>query len=243
MISRQRTEIVDSILKNMKFIEGGSFLMGSPSGGDMEEYPVHNVLLDPFYIGKFEVTQNEWFGIMNSTPWKGIKYVAEGDKYPAVQINYYEAKAFIEKISKLTKKNFRLPSEAEWEYSCRAGTKTIYYHGSMKINLRKYAWFYENAFKENIMHAMEVGLKKPNNWGLYDMLGNVYEWCSDWFSNSYYNRSPVNNPNGPKYGSHRVTRGGDWARTNHFIRSAARRCYSPHFRDASIGFRLAMNPD
>lgn len=215
--------------------------MGS-SSGDIEESPVHNVLLDPFYIGKYEVTQREWKFVMGTTPWKGVKYVVEGDRFPAVVINYYEAKGFIEKISKITGRKIRFPTEAEWEYSCRAGTRTTFFHGSMKINLGKYAWYYENAFKEKVMHPMEVGLKKPNNWELYDMLGNVYEWCSDWFSNTYYNRSPVINPRGPKYGSHRVARGGDWARTDHFIRSSARRCYSPHFRDASIGFRLAMDP-
>ncbi|MCK5222334.1 MAG: formylglycine-generating enzyme family protein [Candidatus Aminicenantes bacterium] len=236
-----RSDIIGPLVKNMHLIEGGSFLMGA-SSGESEESPVHNVLLDPFYIGKYEVTQKEWKSIMGTAPWKGVRYVIEGDDFPAVQVNYYEARGFSEKISIITGRNFRLPTEAEWEYCCRAGTKTTYYHGSLKRNLGKYAWFYENAFKETIMHPLEVGLKESNKWGLYDMLGNVYEWCSDWFSNTYYNRSPVNNPKGPKYGSHRVARGGDWARTDHFIRSAARRCYSPHFRDASIGFRLAMDP-
>ena len=237
----QKSEICDAILDNMKFIEGGSFLMGSDSG-DSEEYPVHNVLLDPFHIGAYVVSQYEWKSVMGTAPWNGVRSVAEGNAYPAVEINYYEAKLFIEKISRITDRKFRLPTEAEWEYACRAGSHTKYYFGSMKSSLGKYAWFYENAFRQNIMHPMERGLKKPNSWGLYDMLGNVYEWCSDWFSNTYYNRSPVNNPKGPKYGSHRVSRGGDWARTDHFIRCAARRCYSPHFRDASIGFRLVMDP-
>ncbi len=233
-------EVADKICGNMVLIPSGSFLMGSNSGED-DERPLHNVLLDGFYLGKYEVTQKEWYNLMKTKPWLDLKYLMDGNNYPVVNVSWYDAREFIKKLNKLTKKKFRLPMEAEWEYACRAGSTSKFFHGSLKLNLHKYAWYYDNAFKKGEMYAHEVGRKKPNKWGLYDMLGNVYEWCSDWYRRNYYNKSPIFNPKGPKFGKGKVVRGGDWSRTDYFLRISSRRYYSHHTKDSYIGFRLARD--
>jgi formylglycine-generating enzyme required for sulfatase activity len=136
---------------------------------------------------------------------------------------------------------FRLPTEAEWEYACRAGTPETSDYGISKENLTDYAWYYENTFKEKKMSPQQIGRLLPNDWGLYDILGNIYEWCNDWFRRNYYNKSPMYNPPGPRYGKYKVVRGGDWARTDYFLRISSRRYYTPHHKDPFIGFRLAMS--
>lgn len=233
-------EILEQINGSMVLIHPGSFLMGSTSGEDNER-PIHNVLVDGFHLGKYEVTQEEWFEIMGTRPWHNLRFFFEGDQYPVVNVNWYDVQEFIKKLNNATKKKFRLPTEAEWEYACRADSTTKFYHSSFKLNLHKYAWYHDNAFKNGEMYAHQVGQKRPNQWGLYDMLGNVYEWCSDWYRRNYYNKSPINNPKGPRFGKGKVVRGGDWARTDYFLRVSARRYYSPHNRDSYIGFRLACD--
>lgn len=232
--------ILKRICDNMVLIPPGSFLMGSYDGED-DERPVHNVLIDGFYMGKYQVTQAEWYALMGTKPWLSLKYLMDGDNYPVVNVSWYDAWEFIKKLNKLTKKEFRLPSEAEWEYACRAGSKARFFHGVSKLGLKEYAWFYENAFKKGEMYAHQVGNKKPNKWGLCDMLGNVYEWCSDWYKRNYYHRSPIDNPKGPKFGRGKVVRGGDWARTDYFLRVTSRGYYSQHDKDSYIGFRLVGN--
>ena len=235
-----RKDLTQGIIGNMLFIPSGSFLMGS-NNGEMDERPVHNVLIDSFYMGEYEITQKEWYEVMETKPWENLKYAKSGDKYPVVNVSWYDVKDFIEKLNNLTRKNFRLPTEAEWEYACRAGSSSKFFHGSLKYGLSNFAWYYDNAFKKDEMYGHEKGKKAPNKWGLYDMLGNVYEWCSDWYGNDYYNKSPVNNPKGPRYGSHKVIRGGDWSRTDYFLRVSSRRYYSPHSKDSFIGFRIVMD--
>ena len=232
-------KILDQIMMNMVEIPEGSFLMGSMTG-EPEERPIHNVIIDSFLLNKYEVTQGEWFEIMATSPWQELKYSKSDKYYPAVNISWYDIKQFLKKLGKLTSKTFRLPTEAEWEYACRAGTTSKHPYGFLKLNLAKHAWFYENAFKKGEMYPHQVGRKQANKWGLHDMLGNVYEWCSDWFSENYYNKSPISNPAGPRYGSYKIVRGGDWARTDYFLRVSSRRYYSPHFKDSYIGFRLVI---
>ncbi len=225
-----RKETIDQIADNMVLIPPGHFLMGSTYGDDSEQ-PIHNVLIDGFFLCKYEVTQQEWYRIMGTKPWLNLKYFIEGDNYPVVNVSWYDAREFIKRLSRMTKKKYRLPTEAEWEYACRASSTGKFYHGSFRLNLHKYAWYYENAFKNGEMYAHQVGQKKPNKWGLYDMLGNIHEWCSDWYRRNYYNKSPINNPQGPRFGKGKVVRGGDWARTDYFIRVSSRRYYSPHYKD------------
>lgn len=232
-------DLIGHIMERMVAVPGGSFLMGS-NEDEKDEHPVHNVLLDPFYIGKYTVTQYQWSELMETTPWKGLKFVKEGINYPAVNISWYEAKEFLSKLSELSNREFRLPTEAEWEYACRAGTHTKFAHGNLKLNLAHYAWYYENAFKKEEMYPHEVGTRKPNKWGIHDMMGNIYEWCGDWYSKHYYAKSPVLNPPGPMYGTNRIVRGGDWAHTDYFLRASSRNDYSPHHKDNNLGFRIIM---
>jgi formylglycine-generating enzyme required for sulfatase activity len=239
--SRARFEaLCNEILDDMVIIPPGSYLMGSNDGED-DERPIHNVLVDSFCLGGHEVTQRQWFEVMGGKPWLNLQYVKDGDNFPAVQVSWYDVKDFIRVLNRGTGKHFRLPTEAEWEYACRAGSTTKFSHGTMKTNLNHYAWYYDNAFIKENMYAHEVGTRRPNKWKLYDMMGNVYEWCSDWYSRNYYNKSPVQNPQGPMYGSYKVVRGGDWARTDYFLRVASRRYYNPHYKDVNVGFRLAVN--
>jgi sulfatase modifying factor 1 len=231
-------DLVKKIDEDMVIIPSGSFLMGSNDGED-DERPIHNVLIDSFCLGKHEITQKQWVDLMETRPWQKVEYVREGDNFPAVNINWYDVKHFIRKLNHISKEHFRLPTEAEWEYACRAGTTSKFSHGSLKMGLSQYAWYYDNAFKKDEMYAHEVGTRKPNKWGVYDMMGNVYEWCSDWYRRNYYNKSPVHNPPGALYGKCKAVRGGDWARTDYFLRVASRRYYSPHYKDINMGFRLA----
>ncbi|MCP5045896.1 MAG: formylglycine-generating enzyme family protein [bacterium] len=233
-------EFIESVGQDLVPIKGGSFLMGSNDGED-DERPIHNVLVEDFMIGKYEVTQEQWFGVMGTKPWEGLKSVSPGDRRPVVNVDWYDARNFVRQLNKLSGLHYRLPTEAEWEYACRAGSASTFSHGPLKEGLSEYAWFYDNAFIKGDRQAHEVGELKPNKWGLYDMLGNVYEWCSDWYRRNHYNKSRVQNPKGAKYGNSKAVRGGDWARTDYFLRVASRRYYSPHYKDLNVGFRIARN--
>lgn len=233
-------DFINSLNQDMISIPGGSYLMGSNDGED-DERPIHNVLLEPFLLCKYEVSMKQWYDVMGTKPWAGQKYIRDCDECPVVNVDWYEVRDFLRELNRHSAEKFRLPTEAEWEYACRANSTSRFSHGSSRIRLSNYAWFYDNAFKKNNMHAHPVGTRKPNKWGLYDMMGNVYEWCSDWYSRNYYNKSPVQTPQGPAYGSQKVVRGGDWARTDYFLRVASRRYYSPHYKDVNVGFRLAKS--
>lgn len=236
---------IEEILANMVPIPAGSFLMGSHEGED-DERPIHNVLIDRFYLGKYVVTRQEWYTVMETKPWQGLKFVRNGDRCPVVNISWYDAREYIEELNRLNSvsdKKFRLPTEAEWEYACRAGASNAFSYGVLKINLPKYAWYYDNAFKRGEMYAHEVGTRKPNKFGLYDMQGNVYEWCNDWYRRNYYNKSPISNPKGSLYSEYKSVRGGHWAHTDYFLRIACRGHYSPHHKDCYIGFRLVIDAD
>jgi formylglycine-generating enzyme required for sulfatase activity len=240
---RELTEaFIKEIIDNMVEIPAGSFLMGSNEGED-DERPIHNVLIDRFYMNKYVVTQKEWVEVIGTKPWETLKYVKIADLCPVVNVSWYDTINFIRELNGITGKAFRLPTEAEWEYACRSGSASRFAHGVIKLNLSGYAWYYNNAFKRGEMYAHEVGTRKPNKWGLFDMQGNVYEWCSDWYRRNYYNKSPINNPTGPRYGDYKVVRGGDWARTDYFLRIASRRQYSPHYKDSYVGFRLVMDAE
>ena len=234
--------LIHEILDEMILIPGGSFLMGA-TDGEEDERPIHNVLVNSFYLSKYEITLKQWKDLMGTEPVheENNRYFKMGNRFPVVNVNWYEAKEFIAKLNDVIGHGFRLPTEAEWEYACRAGSKTKFSHGQLKMGLSQYAWYYDNAFKKGEMYPHEVGTRKPNKFGLYDMMGNVYEWCFDWYGRNYYAESQVQNPQGPVYGSSKVVRGGDWARTDYFLRVTSRRYYSPHYRDVNVGFRLARN--
>jgi len=208
-------------------IKSGKFTMGSPAsetGRDSDETQKSVTIDKDFYMGESEVTQAQWKAVMGTTPWKGEEFVKEGDAYPATFVSWDDAQAFMEKVSKLTGKKVRLPSEAEWEYACRGGTTTAYSFGDSDRNLSDYAWYDKNAKDIGERYAHEVKTKKPNPWGLYDMHGNVWEWCEDRYD-----------------AASRVLRGGSWINYPGLCRSALRLRNTPDNRNISNGFRVVLD--
>jgi formylglycine-generating enzyme required for sulfatase activity len=215
--------------------------MGSPAGEKdrQNDETQHQVTLTKsFYLGRTEVTQGQWKKVMGTVPWKGKGYVQEGDDYPAVYINWDDAVEFCKKLSAMENRVYRLPTEAEWEYACRAGTKTAFSFGDDEAELGKYAWFYGNAWVVDERYAHEVAQKVPNAFGLHDMQGNVWEWCSDWYAE--YPSAPLTDPQGPNIGSSRVLRGGSWDCVPYGVRCAYRNYNAPDYPGFSLGFRLLL---
>ena len=231
----------------MKFvrIEAGKFTMGSPEtekDRSKNEGPQRQVTISsPFYMGVTEVTQSQYKAVMGTQPWEGQRYAKAGADNAASYINWDEATAFCVALSKKTGRTVRLPTEAEWEYACRAGTTTAYGFGDDASRFGDYAWYDGNAYDKDETYAHPVGAKKPNAWGLYDMHGNVYEWCADWYADSYAN-ADARDPKGPATGSARVLRGGSWLSIPQRCRAAYRSWGSPDGRDVLIGFRVVVLP-
>ncbi len=221
----------------MVLVKGGCFQMGGTSGeGYADERPVHEVCVDDFYIGKYEVTQSEWKSIMGTNPSKFKGNV----NCPVENISHDDVRKFTHKLRQRTGKKYRLPTEAEWEYAARSGGKDELWAGtSDPFELEDYAWYEDNS--EERTHP--VGSKKPNGLSLYDMSGNVYEWVWDRYDAKYYERSPKNNPKGALGKEYRLLRGGSWDDTPVFIRAANRFRVGPIYRDSHFGFRLALSVD
>ena len=252
----------NSLAMQFVLIPPGEFLMGSldeeqssarkearthaawTEGWIPAEGPQHRVQISqPFYLGRHEVTQAQWEAAMGNNP-SSFKAPAS----PVENVSWHDVQVFL----KLNAANagglpsagtpleglgieFTLPTEAQWEYACRAGTTTAFWYGDSGSVLDAYAWSYPGA--EDKTHA--VGQLKPNAWGLYDTYGNVWEWCADWYAADYYAQSPRTDPVGPLEGSARVFRGGSWGHPPCFCLSAFRRGLSPDYRYHSLGFRLA----
>ena len=175
---------------------------------------------------------------MGTEPWKGKSLVQEGDDYAATYVSWQNAVAFCQKLSSRDGVEYRLPSEAEWEYSCRGGSESAYSFGADASDLGKYAWCDENAWDIGEKYAHEVGQKLSNRFGLHDMHGNVYEWCGDYDDSEYYSNSAKRDPMGPDGGSNRVYRGGGWNDSFRLCRSAYRYGNSPDRRGYYLGFRV-----
>lgn len=223
------------------YIRPGTFVMGSPSSeyGRVFNEKLHQVTLtNGFYLQTTEVTQGQWYAVMGTRPWAGKKFVQTGDEYPAVYISWVDVQSFISKLNQLEDVDkYCLPTEAQWEYACRAGSKTVYSYGDDANRLGQYAWYNCNERDVDAKYAYRVAQKKPNTWGLYDMHGNVYEWCQDWFGQ--YPADIITDPTGPSIGSHRVRRGGGWGDHARICRSAVRKHSGPKYRNRFIGFRLS----
>jgi len=217
------------------FVKGGCFDMGDTFGdGYSDEKPVHTVCVSDFYMGKYEVTQGQWKAIMGNNP----SYFKNcGDNCPVENVSWYEVQEFIERLNSKSGKKYRLPTEAEWEYAACSGGKREKYAGT-NDNPDDYAWHDSNSGKK----THPVGQKRPNGLGLYDMTGNVWEWCSDWCGEDYYASSPKDNPQGPSSGSYRVLRGGSWFYSPRVIRASNRGIDFPSFRLIYNGFRLLRTP-
>jgi formylglycine-generating enzyme required for sulfatase activity len=235
----------------MMVIPGGSFEMGS-KGASPDETPVHKVSISPFWMDRCEVVQEEFkkYQLPDPSHFKGAKQ-------PLDQINWTDAALYCNERSRaeglkpcydertwacdFAADGYRLPTEAEWEYACRAGSSTQYSFGSGPGSLKDYAWYGENSSAT----TRPVGQKKPNAWGLYDMHGNVAEWCNDHYAENYYQQSPEKDPRGPVEGKERVLRGGAWNSSAESCRSAYRTS-DPSIDDTclandAIGFRCVRN--
>ena len=222
------TYTANGVSFTMVAVEGGTFQMGSTTGKS-DEQPVHEVKLSAFSIGQTEVTQELWEAVMGSNP----SYF-KGQKLPVEWVSWHDCQTFISKLNQLTGKQFRLPTEAEWEFAARGGTKSKGYTYSGSNTIDDVAWYWSNS--GNKTH--EVATKQANELGIYDMSGNVWEWCQDWYSK--YSSSAINNPTGPTSGSIRVYRGGSWVITATNCRVAYRYSGAPEITNDSLGFRLAL---
>ena len=227
------TLTVNGIKYSMVWVEGGTFRMGATSeqGSDAysDEKPVHSVTLSGYYIGKTEVTQALWKVVMGSNPSS-----CKGDNLPVEQVSWNDCQKFIRKLNSLTGQNFRLPTEAEWEFACRGGNNSRGYKYSGSYNIKNVAWYDQNSGSK----THPVATKLPNELGIYDMSGNVWEWCADWYGG--YSSSAQTNPKGPYDGSDRVCRGGGWGSLARLCRSSNRSYSYPTYRDGSLGLRLAL---
>ena len=231
----RKDEIIQNLIDNMVSVEGGTFTMGATSeqgsDADSDEKPAHEVTLSSFSIGKYEVTQEEWEAVMGSNP-----SFYKGAKLPVKNVSWDDCQDFIRKLNELTGKQFRLPTEAEWEYAARGGIKSKGYENSGSNDIDAVAWYESNSNSK----THEVGTKAPNELGLYDMSGNVFEWCQDWYDNNYYGSSPSQNPKGPSSGSFRVGRGGGWGNNAGRCRVSYRGYDYPSSASGSYGLRLAL---
>ncbi len=229
------TITVKGVSFNMIKVQGGTFTMGATAeqGSDAEsdEKPTHQVTLSDYYIGETEVTQKLWKAVMGSNP----SYFS-GTNLPVEMVSWDDCQKFIKKLNRLTGKNFRLPTEAEWEYAARGGQKSRGYKYAGSNTLSDVAWYADNSGGK----THPVKQKQANELGLYDMTGNVCEWCQDWYGS--YSSNAQTNPTGPSSGSYRVARGGSWRYAASGCRVANRDSGSPGYRDYNLGFRVVLLP-
>jgi formylglycine-generating enzyme required for sulfatase activity len=235
----QRSEIfsIKGVLFEMVFVEGGVFMMGCDTISDNcpeDELPHHAVTLPDFYIGKTEVTQLLWRTVMGTNPSSLV-----GDHLPVESVNWNDCQAFIKALNRLTGRKFSLPTEAQWEYASRGGNKSRGYRYSGSDNLDDVAWYKGNSG----MRARKVADKAPNELGIHDMTGNVFEWCNDWYNSDYYSLSPEESPRGFARGTYRVFRGGSFRNDPQFLRVTHRNYNDPNRRWADLGLRLALEPE
>ena len=232
-LSSNQTFTVAGVSFTMVFVEGGTFTMGATSEQREDAYdnekPTHRVTLSDYYIGETEVTQALWQAVMGSNPSE-----FRGDNLPVENVSYNDVKEFITKLNQKTGKTFRLPTEAEWEYAARGGKKSKGYKYSGSNNIDDVAWYEGNS--NNKTHPVKT--KRPNELGIYDMSGNVWEWCSDKYG--AYSSSSQTNPTGPSLGSNRVYRGGSWNFNARFCRASYRNYFNLSFLGNYLGFRLAL---
>ena len=241
---------VNGVTFYMIKVDGGTFTMGATP--EMEkprrnEKPAHEVTLSSYCIGETEVTQALWKAVMGTTPrerwnkwWAKVDGVSfqgkEGDNYPMYLVTWNECQDFIRKLNELTNKKFRLPTEAEWEFAARGGNKSNHTQYSGSSNIDEVAWHYGNSVGGDV-HIVKT--KKANELGIYDMSGNVWEWCQDWKGS--YSNEPKTNPTGPEKGSKRVKRGGSSSLLARYSRSSYREFFSPEYSIGDLGFRLVLS--
>ena len=224
-----RTFTANGVIFTMVGVQGGTFEMGKSADGN-NETPVHSVTLSSYSIGETEVTQALWKAVMGTNPsnW-------QDDNLPVEEVSWNDCQTFITKLNQLTGKTFRLPTEAEWEFAAKGGTKSKGYAHSGSNTIYNVAWYNVNSSGK----TQEVATKQANELGIYDMSGNVWEWCQDWWGS--YSSSAQSNPTGPTSGSARVLRGGSWYYSASFCRSACRGSSGPGNISGDFGFRLVLS--
>ena len=223
-------------------VPAGQFQMGSPDSDNAaydNEKPQHLVkITKPFYLSVYEVTQQQYEKVMGIRPWQGKQYIKDGPDYPATYVDWNDTVEFCRKLSEQEGVEYRLPTEAQWEYACRAGTTTVYSFGVDASQLGQHAWYDKNVRDIGERYAQRVGQKLPNPWGLYDMHGNVFEWCQDWYA-GYGIKQALTDPLGPAQGEICVLRGGSFATIALYVRSAYRLNANSGYRASTLGFRAA----
>ena len=252
-------KISDATSIDFAFIESGSFIMGTTPEQQIcweqlgawydiftHEQPAHKVTISKgFYLSKYEITQSQWQVFLGTSPWAGQDQVMEGPDYPAVYVGRYDAELFVEKLNQTVGDSlFRLPTEAEWEYACRGKTTTPWWFGCEVSKLGEYAWYRKNAWEAGELYAHKVGTKKPNPWGLYDMLGNVREWVQDGYLPQFYTVTPQIDPIwGEAWFFSTLARGGTYSSSAGWVRSSFRypvdQWEEPQ-KSPSTGFRILM---
>lgn len=234
--SQNRTFTVNGVKFTMVYVEGGSFVMGATSeqGSDAysNEKPAHRVTVSSYYMGQTEVTQALWQAVMGTNPSK-----FKGTTNPVENVSWNDCQTFIRKLNSLTGKTFRLPTEAEWEFAARGGKKSKAYKYSGGNNPGNVAWYDDNSGDK----THPVATKQANELGIYDMSGNVREWCQDWCSDNY-SSSAQTDPIGPNSGSPREYRGGSWFSDARECRVSDRGCITPDYRGSDVGLRLVLLP-
>ncbi|RLS66550.1 MAG: formylglycine-generating enzyme family protein [Planctomycetota bacterium] len=245
LLAQPPKELTNSIGMKLVLIPKGTFMMGSPESeeGRRENETQHEVTIsNDYYLGAYEVTQTQYQTVIGNNPscYQGALVGNQNADLPVENVSLDDAVEFCKKLSELPEEKkagrvYRLPTEAEWEYACRAGSKTIYSFDDEEGLLPEYGWFKRNSSQRT--HT--VGLLEPNAWGLYDMHGNVWEWCSDWYGE--YPKRAVSDPTGPTMGTDRVNRGGCWLYLAANCRSASRNWAKSSYQDGLLGFRVALS--
>jgi formylglycine-generating enzyme required for sulfatase activity len=233
-VDRQPGKVmVNSIGMKLVWVPSGEFQMGNNDQDN--EKPIHTVKISKgFYMGIYEVTQKQYQKVMDAN----FSYV-KGSTLPVETVTWNDAEEFCKKLSQKEGKTYRLPTEAQWEYACRAGTTSKYSFGDSESQLGDYAWYKGNSGDK----THPVGKKKPNAWGLYDMHGNVWEWCQDWYASDWYSKGPVENPLNESYGDKRgcVLRGGSWNDYAVNCRVSYRHSNGPSGQGSEYGFRVVLD--
>lgn len=242
-------ELGNGVKMDFVLIPAADFYMGSPSveeGRDDDEGPAHHVkITKPFYMAKFEVTQKQYKTVFGeNTVWANKEFKFKGDNLPVENAKWLEVERFLKKMSEQTGQKLRFPTEAEWEFACRAGTETPFYTGktisSDGANYEASRVYGIGEKGLNMEKTVDVGSYKPNPFGLYDMHGNVWEWCNDWYGKTYYTESVTDDPPGPVSGKERVVRGGSWKNWPKNCRSADRQSLDPDKERDNIGIRPVL---